>query len=116
MDDKIHLNGYLAGLLSQLNIGDVVEVYLGDVKTVSKQADFDHYTKNIIVGKIIDCVGDCLILSVQNTHDKKNSGKVLINAWQIKTIIPYNEPVYIKDIYSDEHEGFGSGITKLITK
>lgn len=90
-----NLHPYLAAILHHLN-GKMVEINFGFVKTTLKQADLDVNLKNVIVGKVSDGMGDCLILDKEGT-------KIFLNVWQIQAIIPADDKLFIKDVYQDEH-------------
>ena len=33
-------------------------------------------------------------------------GRVFINVWSVKSVVPIEDDLFVKDIYDDEHDGF----------
>lgn len=92
------MHPYVEALVIRLG-GKEVEIYLGDSKSTLKLAEFDHALKSIIRGKILEGIGDCLVLEVDNTP-------IYINSWAIKLVIPMSSSLFVKDVFVDEHKGF----------
>lgn len=94
----MNVHPYVAAVVKKYQ-GQLVEIYLGDTKNTLKFAEYDHALKNVIKGKVIEGLGDALVLDVNGTE-------VLLNAWSIKATVPVKDHLFIKDIFHDEHEGF----------
>lgn len=71
-----------------------VEVNCGDVGTILKFAEYDLAQKSVIRGKVVDGMGDCLILEAKGT-------RIFLNAWSISSIVPMEDPLFVKDVYHD---------------
>lgn len=93
------LNPYLTGLLEYLS-GQEVEIYLGNNKTTTLWGDHEIQLKNVIRGILVEAKGDCLVVLCELGGLKSN---VYLNATWIQTIIATAEPLFIKDIFIDEH-------------
>mgnify|MGYP003403970929 CR=1 FL=1 len=96
--DKINLHPFCAAIIFHLQ-GKDVEINGGDTRTIMKFNDFDYMPKNIIRGKIEDAMGDCLIVLVGQT-------KVFLNVWGIKSIIPVEDSILMKNVYEDDEFNF----------
>ncbi len=105
MKNEITLNPYLAGIMNYLK-DQKVEIFLGDMQAVAKLSDIEPQLKSIVVGTIIDAMGDCLVIECEKKNQAGHiiKGKIYLNAWQIKTICLFNNPLYSKDFFSYEHE------------
>ena len=77
--------------------GKEIEINFGFVKTTLKTADSDINLKNVIVARVVEGRGDCLVV-------EKNGSKCFINGWQIQSVVSMSDPLYIRDFYQDEHE------------
>lgn len=91
---KAAIHPYAHAIVEHLK-DQMVEVWCGDSQTGLKLADHDFDLKSIIVGTVRDAVGDCIILDVRGT-------RVFLNAWSVRTIVPWEDPLFLKDIYLDE--------------
>lgn len=91
------LHPYLAGLMLHLK-GELVEVFNGDSGTNLKFSEYDVPQKSVVRGRMVDAVGDCLIIEV-----KQDGGvaKAYLNAWCISSVVPLKDPLFVKDVYSD---------------
>jgi hypothetical protein len=94
MVKKPETHPYLAGLMLHLG-GEMVEVFNGDSGTNLKFSEYDLPQKSVIRGKMIEAIGDCLILEI------KDHTKVYLNAWAISSVVPLKDPLFIKDVYDD---------------
>jgi hypothetical protein len=100
--DDIKLHPYAAALLKFLKNKEV-EINCGDIKTVVKLAEQDVSQKHVIRGILKDACGDALIVLVLKNNKYAN---VFINVWSIKSVVPMEDSLFIKDIYEEEHYGF----------
>jgi hypothetical protein len=101
-DQDIKLHPFAAALLKHLK-GKEIEINSGDIKTINKFAEQDINHKNVIRGLLEDACGDALLLAVK--RDGKY-GRVFINVWSVKSVVPIEDDLFVKDIYDDEHDGF----------
>lgn len=101
-NEEIKLHPFAAALLKYLK-GKEIEINSGDIKTVIKFAEQDINHKNVIRGVLEDACGDALLLTVEK--DGKYA-RTFINVWSVKSVVPIEDPLFIKDIYDDEHDGF----------
>lgn len=106
--EEIRLHPFAAAVLYHLK-GKKVEVYSGDVKTVVKFAETDVNQKHVIRGVLEDAMGDAIILLVS---EKTKYTRVFLNVWSIKSIVPIEEALFIKDIYDEEYNGFANSKSK----
>lgn len=91
------LHPYLAGLMFHLK-DEMVEVFNGDSGTNLKFSEYEVPQKSVVRGKMIDAIGDCLILEVKQQN---GIAKIYLNAWSISSVVPLNHPLFVKDVYSD---------------
>ncbi len=82
--------------------GKEVEIYFGNQNTTIKYADKDINQNEIIHGKVIEAIGDCLVLEC--SVERLGSTMVYINAWLIQSILPTTSPITMRDICYDEAE------------
>lgn len=100
MNSELPKHPYAAALLSQLQ-GEEIEIYNGDIKTTQILQDREISQKNVVIGILKDVIGDCLIVEVFKNGRK---GLVYINAWTISHVMRVKDPLFLKDIFTDEHE------------
>lgn len=98
MVDKVNLHPYAAAILHYLK-GEKVEINGGDVQSTLKFSDYDYTMKSIIIGVVEDAMGDCLIIN-------KDGTRIFLNVWGIKSIVPYRDDLYLKDVYQDDEFRF----------
>lgn len=100
MVNDVNLHPYAAAIIYHLKNKDV-EIYQGDSRQTDTFKDFELSQKSIIRGKIVDAMGDCIIVEC-----KTNNGTNLayLNCWSIHNIVPINGRVAIKDIYYNEEQ------------
>jgi hypothetical protein len=110
MSEEVKLHPYAAAILHYLK-GKKIEVNSGDVKTIFKFAESDVNQKNVIRGTLEDAMGDALIVSIEK--NKKNT-RIFLNVWSIKSILPIEEDLFVKDVYEDEYEGFAKNKNKKL--
>lgn len=91
-------NNFAEALLFFLK-GKGVEVYCGDTGTTMKFDQHEETQKNVIRGVLEDCLGDCVVVKV--VHGNK-TGRVYLNTWSIKAIVPLEDDLFIMDIFDDE--------------
>lgn len=87
--------------ISKYLLNQEVEIYLGDSDKVVKTFDFDINQKSVIVGTIVDVVGDLIVVSAK-VKDKMTN--VFINGWAVKTIIPLDGMLISKDVFVDQQK------------
>lgn len=100
--DDIKLHPYAAALLKYLKNKEI-EINCGDVKTVMKLAEQDIMQKNVIRGILKDACGDSLLVFVQKGT---KYATIFINVWSVKSVIPIEDSLFVKDVYEEEHAGF----------
>lgn len=84
--------------LSDYIIDQEVEIYLGDSDKLVKQADYDINKKSVLIGRVIDIIGDLIILESMVADKKTN---IFINGWAVKTIIPLGG-LTCKNVFIDQ--------------
>lgn len=89
---KVQLHPFAAAILYHLKDQEV-EIATGETKTTLKLDQYDYALKNIMIGKVRDAMGDCLMVEIKGTI-------AFLNVWSIKTIVPC--PFQLKNLYQDD--------------
>lgn len=101
-DEDIKLHPFAAALIKYLK-GKPIEINSGEIKTVIKFAEEDINYKNVICGILEDACGDALLLTVEKNG---KYARVFVNVWSIKSVVPIEDSLFVKDIYQEEYDGF----------
>jgi len=96
----VEISSYGAAIMHYLQ-DEMVEVYCGDAHTTFKFSDCDMDQKSVVRGRIIDLMGDCLVVECYDKGTGK-SNHVFLNCWSIVSIVPVNGGLRMKDVYWDE--------------
>lgn len=82
-------------------LGKTVELYLGDMGQTQKFADNEVSHKEIIIGTLVETIGDLLVVEVVRNGA---SNLVYINGWAVRLCLASSPDVRICNIYKLESE------------
>lgn len=85
----------------ELYKGKVVEVNTGETRTALQFSDFSSYQKSLIRGKVVNAVGDGLVLECLCGGD---THQVLVNCWSVTAITEIKDGRSLTDFYVDEFQ------------
>lgn len=99
-DGKKHT---FAELIHQVWGGKIIEVYIGDTYEDIKYDDSTQKYVAILVGKVIDAYGECLIMNCayvdQASKTLKYGNIVCLNERSVRTITEVDETGILKDTF-----------------
>lgn len=95
--DKLPVHGYAAAVFAYLG-GEMVEINTGEIKTTHILDQFQHDIKHLIRGRLIDVIGDALIVECNTSSGQKK--KLFINCWGIMAISKLDN-ASMSDVYWD---------------
>lgn len=91
-----------AEVIAEKLTGKLVEVYLGEVYEQMHYQDNSNNIPAVIIGKIIESIGDCLIIDciyLDDKKEKKFGNLQYINAYNIRSITEVDGHGSIKDVF-----------------
>lgn len=99
-DGKKHT---FAELIHRVWGGKIIEVYIGDTYEDIKYDDSTQKYVAILVGKVIDAYGECLVMNCayidQSTKTLKYGNIVCLNERSVRTITEVDETGILKDTF-----------------
>ncbi len=105
-DGKKHT---FAELIKEVWGGKIIEVYIGDTYEDIKYDDSTQKYVAILVGKVIDAYGECLIMNCayvdQVTKTLKYGNIVCLNERSVRTITEVDESGMLKDTFLSSRDG-----------
>lgn len=82
----------------------LVEIFVGEMYETLHQADFSYNSPMIICGRLVDGVGDCLILDsfhLNEDHKREFGNIIYINGYNIKAITELNTNGTLKEVLTN---------------
>ncbi len=105
-DGKKHT---MAELVAKIWAGKVIEVYIGDTFEDIKYDDSTQKYVAILVGKVIDAYGECLVMNCVYIDQISKSAKlgniVCLNERSIRTITEVDGSGILKDTFLSSRDG-----------
>lgn len=98
-----------AELINKLWAGKVIEVYIGDTYEDIKFDDSTQKYPAVLIGKVIDAYGECLVLNCayveQGTKTIKFGNMVCLNERSVRTITEVDDMGILKDTFLSSRDG-----------
>ena len=105
-DTKKHT---FAELIAKIWGNRVIEVYIGDTYEDVRYADSTQKSVAILVGKVVDAYGECLVMNCayvdQATKKVKYGNIVCLNERSVRTITEVDESGILKDTFLNSRNG-----------
>ena len=99
----------LAELVAKVWANKVIEVYIGDTFEDIKYDDSTQKYVSILVGKVVDAYGECLIMNCayvdQTTQKVKFGNIVCLNERSVRTITEVDDTGILKDTFLSSRDG-----------
>jgi len=101
MSDKTY-----SELVASRLVGKLVEVHTGDTRHSHQYSDYTINKKSIIIGKLVEAIGDVIVIDCVLTDDRNKqvagSVKAYVNGWNVLLIAECKQTTTVANIYADE--------------
>jgi len=94
----VEAGGFTAAV-AKLFINKKVEINTGETRTTQMYADWTTEQKNVIVGVVVDVIGDGIVV---DCNTPAGVSRILINGWSVISIKEWNPTIRLKDLYIDD--------------